>query len=170
MRSLINSEKTLKGRVYIPLVYPDLTTKRVLTTEWIEGVQLWDKKALTSRWLGGRGKGSPGANSPLPWFDVEKARLEMRTQPRRETVKPERQEWKGARGRGGLGLSTKAVMTPFPPRFSNGESSIAILIPETSSSGVFPTGEPSSFSSITACTCTCPPRSGTSTAHSGKPS
>ncbi|GAO14555.1 uncharacterized protein UV8b_04358 [Ustilaginoidea virens] len=118
MRSLINSEKTLKGRVYIPLVYPDLTTKRVLTTEWIEGVQLWDKKALTSRWLGGRGKGSPGANSPLPWFDVEKARLEMRTQPRREKVKPERQEWKGARGRGGLGLSTKEVMTTMIDLFS----------------------------------------------------
>ncbi|OAA42719.1 ABC1 domain protein [Metarhizium rileyi] len=118
MRNLIDSEKSLKGRVYVPVVYPELTTKRVLTTEWIEGVRLWDKKALTSRWLGGHGKGSPGAKAPLSAVDMATARLELRTKPYNEKIKPERQEWKGTRGRGGLGLSTKEVMTTMVDLFS----------------------------------------------------
>lgn len=118
MRNLVNSEKSLKGRVYVPVVYSDLTTKRVLTTEWIEGVRLWDKKALTSRWLGGHGKGSPGAKAPLPPVDMASARRELRTKPYHEKIKPERQEWKGLRGRGGLGLSTKEVMTTMVDLFS----------------------------------------------------
>ncbi|GJN81351.1 hypothetical protein PLIIFM63780_004884 [Purpureocillium lilacinum] len=118
MRELVNSEKRLKGRVYIPTVYPEFTTKRVLTTEWIEGIRLWDKKAMTSRWLGGHGKGSPGAKSPLPPIDMDAARQEIRTKPYHEKIKPERQEWKGKRGRGGLGLSTKEVMTTMIDLFS----------------------------------------------------
>ncbi|KAG6076343.1 hypothetical protein E4U16_002840 [Claviceps sp. LM84 group G4] len=118
MRDLVNSEKSLKGRVYVPVVYSDLTTRRVLTTEWIEGVRLWDKKAMTSRWLGGSGKGSPGAKSPLPPPDMDKARRELRTRSFQEKIKPERQEWKGIRGRGGLGLSTKEVMTTMIDLFS----------------------------------------------------
>ncbi|KAM0473191.1 hypothetical protein ACHAPX_008240 [Trichoderma viride] len=118
MRQLVNSESRLKGRVYIPIVYSDLTTKRVLTTEWIEGIRLWDKKAMTSRWLGGRGKGSPGAGSPLPPIDMDLARRQLRTEAHREKIKPERQEWKGLHGRGGLGLSTKEVMTTMIDLFS----------------------------------------------------
>lgn len=118
MRRLVNSEKSLKGRVYIPVVYDDLLTRRVMTTEWIEGVRLWDKKAMTSRWLGGRGKGSPGAGTPLPEVDMDAARREIRTRPYNEKIKPERQEWKGTRGRGGLGLSTKEVMTTMVDLFS----------------------------------------------------
>ncbi|KAG5755009.1 hypothetical protein H9Q69_002746 [Fusarium xylarioides] len=119
MRELVNAEKALKGRVYIPTVYPEFTTKRVLVTEWIEGVRLWDKKAITSRWLGGHGNGSPGASRPLPQIDIEAARLELRTRPFQENLKPERQElWRGRRGRGGLGLSTRAVMTTMVDLFS----------------------------------------------------
>ncbi|KAH0497151.1 hypothetical protein TgHK011_004480 [Trichoderma gracile] len=118
MRELVNSESRLRGRVYIPTVYSDLTTKRVLTTEWIEGIRLWDKKAMTSRWLGGYGKGSPGAGTPLPPVDMDLARRELRTNPYQEKIKPERQEWKGLRGRGGLGLTTKEVMTTMVDLFS----------------------------------------------------
>ena len=118
MRDLVNSERGLKGRVYIPVVHSDLSTKRVLTTEWIEGVRLWDKKAMTSRWLGGNGKGSPGASAPLPPVNMDEARRELRTHPYREKIKPERQEWKGSRRRGGLGLSTKEVMTTMVDLFS----------------------------------------------------
>ncbi|KAF5665661.1 atypical abc1 abc1-b kinase [Fusarium heterosporum] len=118
MRELVNGEKSLKGRVYIPTVYPEFTTRRVIVTEWIEGVRLWDKKAMTSRWLGGYGNGSPGAGSPLPKIDLEAARHELRTRPFQENLKPERQEWKGRRGRGGLGLSTSEVMTTMVDLFS----------------------------------------------------
>jgi aarF domain-containing kinase len=119
MRKLVESEKSLKDRVYIPAVYPEFTTERVLTTEWIEGVRLWNKKDMTSRWLGGHGKGSPGCGSPLPPIDIDAARRELRTKPLlHEKIKPERQEWKGARQRGGLGLSTKEVMTTMVDLFS----------------------------------------------------
>ncbi|KAI9904079.1 hypothetical protein N3K66_000608 [Trichothecium roseum] len=118
MRALVKGEKKLKDRVHIPIVYPELTTKRVLTTEWIEGVRLWDKEAMTSRWLGGRGNGSPGCGSPLPPIDVKAARREIRTRAYHEKIKPERQEWKGRRGRGGLGVTTKDVMTTMVDLFS----------------------------------------------------
>ncbi|KAM0193939.1 hypothetical protein ACHAPI_007368 [Fusarium lateritium] len=118
MRELVNGEKTLKGRVYVPTVYSEFTTRRVIVTEWIEGVRLWDKKAMTSRWLGGHGNGSPGAGSPLPKIDLEAARHELRTRPYQENLKPERQEWRGRRGRGGLGLSTREVMTTMVDLFS----------------------------------------------------
>lgn len=118
MRELVNAESRLKGRVYVPTVYPEFTTKRVLVTEWIEGVRLWDKKSMTSSWLGGYGRGSPGAGSPLPEVDMAAARRELRTRPYRENLKPERQEWRGRRGRGGLGLSTREVMTTMVDLFS----------------------------------------------------
>ncbi|KAI5464103.1 ABC1 family-domain-containing protein [Mariannaea sp. PMI_226] len=118
MRNLVNQEKSLKGRVYVPEVYPEFTTRRVLVTEWIEGVRLWDKKAMTSRWLGGYGNGSPGAGAPLPAIDMTRARRELRTRPYQEKLKPERQEWRGRRGRGGLGLSTREVMTTMVDLFS----------------------------------------------------
>ncbi|RDA96288.1 hypothetical protein CP533_1641 [Ophiocordyceps camponoti-saundersi (nom. inval.)] len=119
MRELVDGEKSLRGRVYIPTVYPELTTRRVLTTEWIEGVRLWDKAAMTSRWLGAHDKGSLGAHAPLPPVDMDSARRELRSrQTLHEKLKPERQEWKGTRGRGGLGLSTREVMNTMIDLFS----------------------------------------------------
>lgn len=44
--SLIASEPRLAGKVYIPKVYPEYSTKRVLTAEWIDGVRLSDREAL----------------------------------------------------------------------------------------------------------------------------
>lgn len=34
MRQLVHNEPSLRGRVYVPPVYPELSSKRVLTTEW----------------------------------------------------------------------------------------------------------------------------------------
>ncbi|KAI1456793.1 ABC1-domain-containing protein [Annulohypoxylon moriforme] len=119
MRQLVNSEPSLKGRVYIPQVYPEFTTKRVLVTEWIEGVRLWDKKATGGRWLGG--SGSPGVHGAQLQFnqsDWQAARRELLENPFKEKLKPDRDTWKGRNGKGGLGLSSKEVMTTMVDLFS----------------------------------------------------
>ena len=119
MRELINNEPGLKGRVYIPTVYPELTSKRVLTTEWIEGVRLWDRDAITKPWYGGYGKGSPGVNGKsLPPPDMAALRAEQLRNPESSDLKPARDEWKGARRTGGLGLSKKEAMTTIIDLFS----------------------------------------------------
>lgn len=119
MRALVQNERSMRGRVYVPATYPELSSRRVMTAEWIEGVRLWDKKTLTARWVGGRGKGTPGARAPLPPVDMEALRREVRTQAHAgEQLKPARQEWKGRRGRGGLGLSTSEVMGTVVDLFS----------------------------------------------------
>ncbi|KAI2637971.1 ABC1-domain-containing protein [Hypomontagnella submonticulosa] len=121
MRDLVNSEPSLKGRIYIPQVYPEFTTKRVLVTEWIEGVRLWDKSATGGRWLGGYGRGSPGVHGAQLQFtqaDWDNARRELRTNPLKEKLKPDRETWKGRNGKGGLGLSSKEVMTTIVDLFS----------------------------------------------------
>jgi aarF domain-containing kinase len=113
MAKLVAGEPRLRDRVYIPTVYRDLSSKRIMTTEWIEGVRLWDKEALSAPWLGGRGKGSPGAKgAPLP--PPKSTRDNNGT----GFLKPERNEWRGRRGRGGLGLSLKEVMTTMIDLFS----------------------------------------------------
>ena len=121
MRDLVNAEPGLKGRVYVPPVYPELSSRRVLTTEWIEGVRLWDKEALTGPWIGGHGKASAGVHGALldpP--DMAAIRRDLRGSPDSQTLllKPERTEWKGPRGKGGLGLSTRDVMTTMVDLFS----------------------------------------------------
>ncbi|AEO65048.1 uncharacterized protein THITE_56894 [Thermothielavioides terrestris NRRL 8126] len=119
MRQLVNSEPSLRGRVYIPPVYPELSSKRVLTAEWIEGVRLWDRDALTQPWLGGYQNGSMGAHgSQLAPPDMEAIRRELRENPHSQKLKPERTEWRGRRGKGGLGVSTKDVMTIMVDLFS----------------------------------------------------
>ncbi|UKZ56886.1 hypothetical protein TrVGV298_010732 [Trichoderma virens] len=45
---LVKSDPDLKTRVYIPQVYTELTSKRVLTSEWIHGAKLWDRDIITS--------------------------------------------------------------------------------------------------------------------------
>ncbi|KAI1193024.1 ABC1 family-domain-containing protein [Nemania serpens] len=121
MRKLVDSEPALKGRVYIPQVYPEFTTRRVLVTEWIEGVRLWDKSATTGRWFGGYGNGSAGVHGEKLKFaaaDVEAARRELRLNPWKEKLKPDREQWKGRNGKGGLGLTSKEVMTTMVDLFS----------------------------------------------------
>ncbi|KXX82610.1 putative aarF domain-containing protein kinase 1 [Madurella mycetomatis] len=119
MRGLVSEEPTLRGRVYIPPVYPEYSSKRVLTTEWIEGVRLWDKDALTRPWLGGYANGSAGVHdAKLDPPDMAAIRRELRENPHSQSLKPERTEWKGRRGKGGLGVSTKDVMTTMVDLFS----------------------------------------------------
>ncbi|CAJ2503942.1 Uu.00g113360.m01.CDS01 [Anthostomella pinea] len=121
MRKLVNSEPSLKGRVYIPQVYPEFTTRRVLVTEWIEGVRLWDKGATGGRWLGGHGAGSVGvhgAKLPFGKEDLNAARRQLHENTFKEKLKPEREAWKGRNGKGGLGLSGRDVMTTMVDLFS----------------------------------------------------
>ncbi|KAJ0166789.1 ABC1 family protein C10F6.14c [Colletotrichum tanaceti] len=119
MRELIQSEKSLRGRVYVPKVYSELSTRRVMVTEWIEGIRLWDKQGINGRWMGGYGNGSPGVQgASLQPPDMATVRRELRERPYAEKIKPERAEWKGRRGRGGLGLSSKEVMTTMIDLFA----------------------------------------------------
>ncbi|EHK97389.1 putative ABC1 family protein C10F6.14c [Glarea lozoyensis 74030] len=112
MAELVRGEPRLRDRVYIPKVYRELSSKRIMTAEWIEGVRLWDKETLQGTWLGGYAKGSPGANaSPLSAPSIP---------PNNGTgnLKPDRDQWKGKNGKGGLGLSLKEVMTTMVDLFS----------------------------------------------------
>ncbi|KAH6651780.1 ABC1 family-domain-containing protein [Truncatella angustata] len=119
MRKLISTEPSLKGRVYIPQVYPEFTTKRILVTEWIEGVRLWDKTAMTNSWRGGYGRGSEGVHgAQLSSPDMEEIRRKIRDNPETNELKPNREFWRGRNGKGGLGLSTKEIMTTIVDLFS----------------------------------------------------
>ena len=119
MAGLVAGEPRLRGRVYIPKVYRDLSSKRVMTAEWIEGVRLWDKQNLTQPWQGGWRQGSPGAHgTPLdPPAPDEMAEV-VRSNLIDEKLKPNRDWWKGTDGKGGLGLSLKQVMTEMIDLFS----------------------------------------------------
>ena len=115
MASLVKGDSRLSDRVYIPKVYHEFSSKRVMTAEWIEGVRLWDKKAITNPWRGPRGQGSPGAHgTPLD--------LPGKTQPLesddKQWIKPTRDSWRGKDEKGGLGLSLKEVMTTMVDLFS----------------------------------------------------
>ncbi|KAK1242836.1 hypothetical protein MKX08_005648 [Trichoderma sp. CBMAI-0020] len=47
---LVKSDPSLSARVYIPKVYAELTSKRVLTSEWIHGANLWDRDIITGKY------------------------------------------------------------------------------------------------------------------------
>lgn len=42
----IANEPRLRDKVYIPKVYPEYSTKRVMTAEWIEGIRLSDREGI----------------------------------------------------------------------------------------------------------------------------
>ncbi|KAF2720409.1 ABC1 domain protein [Polychaeton citri CBS 116435] len=119
MRDLVLGEKRLRGRVYVPKVYHDISSKRVMTAEWIEGVRLWDKEGIQNPWYGGYGRGSPGAGGktlpPIP---------DNITPDAEGHLKPQRDDWRGPRRKdgssyfGGLGLSYKPVMQTMVDLFS----------------------------------------------------
>ncbi|KAG9245360.1 ABC transporter [Calycina marina] len=113
MERLVAGEPRLRDRVYIPKVFRELSSKRVMTTEWIEGVRLTDKEALSAPWRGGRGQGSPGAQG-APLLQLNFLALGGEAQ----LLKPERDAWKGRNGKGGLGLSLKSIMTTMVDLFS----------------------------------------------------
>ncbi|KAI9740078.1 MAG: hypothetical protein M1818_004829 [Claussenomyces sp. TS43310] len=119
MAAFVATEPRLRDRVYIPKIYKELSSRRVMTAEWIEGVRLWDKEALTKPWVGGRGKGSPGADGkPLKFSPPDAVSSQANVQSRTEKLKPERSSWKGPRGAGGLGLSLQEIMTTMVDLFS----------------------------------------------------
>lgn len=116
MARCVQGEPRLRDRVYIPKVYHDLSSKRVMTAEWIEGVRLWDKDGITKSWHGGWRQGSPGADGkPLVAQNMPRP-----SNPRDyyDHLKPDRSSWKGRDGKGGLGLSLKEVMTTMVDLFS----------------------------------------------------
>ncbi|KAF2199032.1 ABC1-domain-containing protein [Delitschia confertaspora ATCC 74209] len=120
MAELVAGEKRLRGRVYIPKVYRDLSSKRVMTAEWIEGVRLWDKDGIQDSWHGGWRTGSPGAGgNPLPAIPNASADPRIpEDAPKNYLLKPDRSSWRGRDGKGGLGLSLKSVMTTMVDLFS----------------------------------------------------
>ncbi|PGH18779.1 Atypical/ABC1 protein kinase [Helicocarpus griseus UAMH5409] len=121
MAKLIASEPRLRDRVYIPKVYKELSSKRVMTAEWIEGVKLWDKDGITRPWRGGWWEGSPGCHgTPLdpPRKDTSTPFSLAASHAKYENIKPKRDYWKGRNARGGLGLSLKEVMETMVDLFS----------------------------------------------------
>ncbi|KAK4555388.1 hypothetical protein LTR86_007685 [Recurvomyces mirabilis] len=119
MRDLVQNEPRLKNKVYIPQAYPELTTQRVMTAEWIEGVRLWDKDGISKSWQGGWRTGSPGAGGrPLDPVPASTIASVPSNHPIDEKLKPSRDSWKGANGTGGLGLPLKDVMETMVSLFS----------------------------------------------------
>jgi aarF domain-containing kinase len=59
MTELVSKEPSLTGRVHIPKVYPEYSTKKVMTAEWIDGVRLSDREAIKR--LMGEGRGGDSA-------------------------------------------------------------------------------------------------------------
>ncbi|KAL4884816.1 ABC1 family-domain-containing protein [Aspergillus karnatakaensis] len=118
MAKFVAGESRLRDRVYIPKVYRELSSKRVMTAEWVEGVRLWDKETITRPWRGGWRQGSPGCGStPLDAQTLRKPTSAI-SRGANYKIKPERDEWRGRNGRGGLGLSLKEVMTTMVDLFS----------------------------------------------------
>lgn len=118
MRELVQNEPRLRDRVYIPKTYHELSSKRVMTAEWIEGVRLWDKEGITTAWHGGWRQGSPGAGGAM-LSDVPIQRDPASPTPHPDDkLKPTRDGWKGASSKGGLGLSYKPVMETMVSLFS----------------------------------------------------
>lgn len=114
MEAHIKAEPRLRDRVYIPKVYREYSSSRVLTAEWIEGARLWDKDVITRPWLGGWRNGSPGAGGQqLPFEDGQLVHPDSF-----DHIKPERLAWRGAGNKGGLGLSLPAIMTTMVDLFS----------------------------------------------------
>ncbi|KAL8673318.1 MAG: hypothetical protein Q9168_002242 [Polycauliona sp. 1 TL-2023] len=119
MADLVAGETRLRGRVYIPKVYRDLSSRRVMTVEWIEGVRLWDKETLTRPWQGNWRQGTPGCRgTPLDAPNRPIVVESIRNHPREESLKPNRDFWKGDNGHGGLGVSLKDTMQTMVDLFS----------------------------------------------------
>ena len=119
MKQLVEDEPRLRNRVYIPKVHWDLSSKRVMTAEWIEGLRLWDKQGITSSWEGGWRQGTPGCGgTPMDPPDQQTLQALRHNNLDDEKLKPQRDYWKGSQGKGGLGLSMKDVMGTMVDLFS----------------------------------------------------
>ena len=118
MAQLVAGDSRLRGRVYIPKVYHELSSRRVMTAEWIEGVRLWDKEALSRRWQGGWREGSPGCHGAPLDAPSSSPVQDLKIPNDNQWIKTSRDSWKGKDGKGGLGLSLKEVMTTMVDLFS----------------------------------------------------
>ena len=118
MRERIQGEPRLRDRVYIPKVYPELSSKRVMTAEWIEGIRLWDKEGITNSWYGGWREGSPGTGRPLDSPKQSVVQKVSPSHPDDEKLKPDRDAWRGPSKSGGLGLNLTTVMQTMVDLFS----------------------------------------------------
>ncbi|KAL3493766.1 ABC1 family-domain-containing protein [Aspergillus germanicus] len=119
MAKFVAGEHRLRDRVYIPKVYRELSSKRIMTADWVEGVRLWDKDSITRPWRGGWRQGSPGCGgTPLDNFQSKSNSAAPTQRGVNSRIKPERDYWRGRNGRGGLGLSLKEVMTTMVDLFS----------------------------------------------------
>ncbi|XP_006457101.1 hypothetical protein AGABI2DRAFT_188802 [Agaricus bisporus var. bisporus H97] len=58
----VENEPRLRGKVHIPTVYPEYTTKKVMTAEWIDGVRLSDRKGIRKL----VGEKEPIVDVPMP--------------------------------------------------------------------------------------------------------
>lgn len=67
----IAQDPSLSDRVHIPKVYPEYTTKRVLTAEWIHGVRLSDRRGIL--------KLMGGSNTDLPSKSIAPLEPPIRT-------------------------------------------------------------------------------------------
>lgn len=119
MKDFIAAEPRLRGRVYIPKVHRELSSRRVMTAEWIEGVRLWDKDTISRPWRGGWRQGTPGCQgTPLDVPNSNPVGQVAFPNGNGYKIKPERDHWKGRSGRGGLGVSISEVMTTMVDLFS----------------------------------------------------
>ncbi|CAA7264407.1 unnamed protein product [Cyclocybe aegerita] len=59
----VANEPLLRDKVYIPKVYPEYSTKKVMTAEWIDGVRLSDREGVF------RLMGEHPTSAPLPFID-----------------------------------------------------------------------------------------------------
>lgn len=119
MKALVEGESRLRDKVYIPKVWRDLSSHRVMTAEWIEGLRLWDKEGITGSWKGGWRRGTPGCHgTPMDPPSAEVVARVTRDHPQDEKLKPRRDQWRGAKNDGGLGLSMKDVMGTMVNLFS----------------------------------------------------
>ncbi|KAI5777367.1 ABC1 domain protein [Geopyxis carbonaria] len=59
----IASEPSLKGKVHVPVVYKDYSTKRVMVAEWIDGIGVAEREVLTGQYRDDNSVGHP-INTP----------------------------------------------------------------------------------------------------------
>ena len=119
MSELVRSDSRLRDRVYIPKVYHELSSRRVMTAEWIEGIRLWDKEGTTRPWRGGWREGSPGCHgAPLDPLSSTGGEQGLKQSINSQWIKPSRDWWRGKDKKGGLGVSLKDVMTTMVDLFS----------------------------------------------------
>lgn len=116
MAELIKGEPRLRERVYIPRVYRELSSKRVMTAEWVEGIRLWDREGITRPWKGGN-DGSPGCHG-APLDPPGKPIQVLQRNSHSDQLKPDRDWWRGPDGDGGLGLSLTEVMKTMVDLFA----------------------------------------------------